>query len=197
MKNLIIFAAAFTSVVLSQPSAQATSITQRSFSDVTQGSELVFEGTVVGIRTEGEYKNIRTLVSFEIIDILKGSYPGDEITLSFLGGKSRGKTMKVGSMKYPKMGEHGVYFVRQLEGSHVHPLKGWSQGHYIVRHDGQKNIVQTTNGKIVTAVSTEKSKSSDNAFTLSKGVASGIETGPQNGEAISLSSFKDKIQSIK
>jgi hypothetical protein len=38
-------------------------------------------------------------------------------------------------MQIPELGEHGFYFVERLQAPMVHPLVGWSQGHFLIEND--------------------------------------------------------------
>jgi hypothetical protein len=55
--------------------------------------------------------------------------------LRFLGGTVGNKTMAICDMKFPQPGERGIYFVASLERMQVHPLYGWSQGHFLLWPD--------------------------------------------------------------
>jgi hypothetical protein len=114
----------------------ASSVREVSLNEMLQQSQFVFEGTVTAIEArENSQKRIHTFVTFEIKDIIKGKYPSNIITLSFLGGTVGDVTMAVSDMRLPQIGEHGIYFVESLERLQVHPLYGWSQGHFIVERD--------------------------------------------------------------
>lgn len=132
----------------------ASSVLEVSLNEMLQQSQFVFEGTVTAIEAkENSQKRIHTYVTFEIKDIIKGKYHSNTITLSFLGGTVGDVTMAVSGMKFPQMGEHGIYFVESLERVQVHPLYGWSQGHFIVERDvtGSERIM--TNRRLpITAV---------------------------------------------
>ena len=132
----------------------ASSVLEVSLNEMLQQSQFVFEGTVTAIEAkENSQKRIHTYVTYEIKDIIKGKYHSNTITLSFLGGTVGDVTMAVSGMKFPQMGEHGIYFVESLERVQVHPLYGWSQGHFIVERDvtGSERIM--TNRRLpITAV---------------------------------------------
>jgi len=114
----------------------ASSVREVSMDEMLQQSQLVFEGTVTAVKgRENSQKRIHTYVTFEVKDTIKGDYPGDTLTLRFLGGTVGDVTMKVSDMRLPQEGEHGIYFVESLERFQVNPLYGWSQGHFIVEYD--------------------------------------------------------------
>lgn len=133
---------------------KASSVREVSLNEMLQQSQFIFEGTVTAIEArENSQKRIHTYVTFEIKDIIKGEYLGNIITLSFLGGTVGDVTMAVSDMRLPQEGEHGIYFVESLERLQVHPLYGWSQGHFIVERDvtGSERIM--TNRRLpITAV---------------------------------------------
>jgi len=115
----------------------ATSIREVSMDEMLQQSQFIFEGTVTAIEArQNSQKRIHTYVTLEITDIIEGEYPGNIITLRFLGGTVNDVTMVVSDMRLPQEGEHGIYFVESLERFQVNPLYGWSQGHFIVERDG-------------------------------------------------------------
>ncbi len=112
------------------------SVREVSLNEMLQQSQFVFEGTVTAIEArETSRKRIHTYVTFEIMDIIKGEYQSNIITLRFLGGTVGDVTMAVSDMRLPQEGEHGIYFVESLERLQVNPLYGWSQGHFIVERD--------------------------------------------------------------
>ena len=115
----------------------AASVRHVTLDEMLQQCQFVFEGKVLALEArENSQKRIHTYVTFEILDVIKGEYPGDTLTLSFLGGTVGDVTMGVSDMKVPQVGERGIYFVESLERSQVHPLYGWSQGHFLVQPDG-------------------------------------------------------------
>lgn len=160
----------------------AASVRQVTMDEMLQQCQFVFEGTVLTLEAkENSQKRIHTYVTFEIQDIIKGEYSSSTITLSFLGGTVGDVTMGVSDMKVPQVGERGIYFVESLERSQVHPLYGWSQGHFLVQSDDTGiDRVMTSNEQPVTEVmkdmSLEQMSSSQEETTplLSKGAAKGV-----------------------
>ena len=94
---------------------------------------------------------IASTVTIAIEEVLKGSWSADRIDLQYLGGSHDGRSMSVGEMEIPAVGEHGIYFIRDPRRQFVHPLKGWEQGHFIVVKDGPhgEETVRAGNGKAV------------------------------------------------
>ncbi|MEX0739221.1 MAG: hypothetical protein WD071_07760 [Pseudohongiella sp.] len=122
------------------PVLTATTVAQLSFDDVVATAELVFEGRVLAVEArETGPRSIHTFVEFEVLDVLKGEYTDATIELSYLGGRVGNRQLEVSEMQVPAAGETGVYFVESLSAGQLHPLVGWSQGHYL--------IVQDSNGR--------------------------------------------------
>ena len=125
-----------TLLIVSVSDGGASSVREVSLDEMLQQSQFVFEGKVLtSVATEDSPKRIYTYVTFEIVEIIKGEYPDNIITLRFLGGTAGELTMTISDMLVPQIGEHGLYFVESLERLQVHPLYGWSQGHLIVERD--------------------------------------------------------------
>jgi len=153
-------------------SAHATSIMQRSLDDMILGSELIFEGRVAHVETNGHGRQIHTRITFEILDIIKGRWDHRSITLNFLGGSINGNALKIDGMQYPQITEKGIYFVESLEQRQVHPLFGWSQGHFVTFRDELGiEYVMTANKKPVVALDFASKR---RKARLSQGVADGI-----------------------
>jgi hypothetical protein len=180
----------------------AASVRQVTIDKMLQQCQFVFEGTVLTLEAEeNSQKRIHTYVTFEIQDIIKGEYSSSTITLSFLGGTVGDVTMGVSDMKVPQVGEHGIYFVESLDRSQVHPLYGWSQGHFIVEtNDTGANRIMTSRKKPVIRLefaipikqeTSEKSVSQ----TLSNGVAYGITIGQEKKDTrgLTLVEFKKAL----
>lgn len=147
----------------------ASSVREVSLNEMIQKSQFVFEGTVTAIEArENSKKRIHTYVTFEINEIIKGEYPLKIITLRFVGGTVGAVTMAVSDMRLPQEGERGIYFVESLERLQVHPLYGWSQGHFIVERDATGIERIMTNRRLpITAI---MDKAQDEQQALSQGV---------------------------
>jgi len=175
--------------IISISYGQAASVRQVTMDEMLRQCQFVFEGKVLALETkENSQKSIHTYVTFEIQDIIKGKYSNDTITLSFLGGTVGDVTMGVSDMKVPKMGERGIYFVESLGRSQVHPLYGWSQGHFLVQSDGTgMDRVRTSNEQPVTEVMKDMSvepmnPNQDSVSLLSNGVARGVRFALQDND---------------
>lgn len=117
--------------------AFASTVRDVDFDEAVSRSELVFEGTVVS-RRESISPNTGqpfTYFTFQIREVIKGSYAESTITLGYMGGTKNGYVLSVTDMRMPEVGEHGIYFVESLSRQQVHPLYGWQQWHLIVYRD--------------------------------------------------------------
>lgn len=177
---------------LTAPVLNASTIVQKSFEQVSESAELVFEGRVSGLWTESEGKKIYTWVEFEILDVVKGSYGTDQISLRYLGGSSGERSMKVDRMRQPEIGEQGIYFVNDITKKYVHPLVGWGQGHFLLKpvKAGGPLKVHDSRGRPVSGITSTTNKI--RMFNATK--ASGVELVKGEQEAMSLDVFKQQIR---
>ncbi len=174
---------------------QATAIRQVNLDEMLRQSELVFDGVVKNIQVkENEYGRLTTHVTFKVLDVLKGNPGGKTITLVFAGGSKDGKTLKVGEMDYPDLGERGIYFVESLQRRLVNPLYGWSQGRFLVLEDEDGIPRVYTAKKYPVTGLTASSKPSSRQ--LSRGVAQGVQSSkqPLKKKALLLEQFKRQLQ---
>jgi hypothetical protein len=74
---------------------KATTIIELSFEQVCQGSELIFEGRVVSKETRPSPTDGKpfTYFTFQVIDVIKGSYNGSTIEIGYMGGEVGGSTL--------------------------------------------------------------------------------------------------------
>ncbi len=182
---------------------QAASVRQVTMDEMLQQCQFVFEGTVLTIESkENSQKRIHTYVTFEIHEIIKGEYPNDTIVLSFLGGTVGEVTMAVSDMRFPEMGERGIYFVESLERSQVHPFYGWSQGHFLVETDDTGIDRITTNRRMsVTALNFDVPSSplvvrQQKSLVLSEGIVKDLAVGPKGGttSGMTVDAFKNVLR---
>jgi hypothetical protein len=183
--------------------AGATSVRQLSLEELVQGAELVFDGRVVDIATHslgassaGQGGLVYTTVTFEILDLVKGEYAQPTLTLSFLGGSAGGRSLVIEEMRLPASGERGIYFVETLARRQVHPLYGWSQGHFLVVSDpalGER--VMTADSQTITGVEPAPAKQ-PNKF--SKGVVKGLvlESAAALSQAMTPEQFKRTLRDM-
>lgn len=155
----------------------ASSIAKVSVSEVANNSTLIFEGRVSASRAVQKpgSRVIHTLITFEVLDVLKGDYQDSSIELSFLGGSKGDVTMRVTDLHRPGQGERGIYFVENPSRPQVNPLYGWDQGHYLMKYQPKlgRMVMETRSGKAIYAV---ESKAVVGVSALSSGVAEGIST---------------------
>ena len=176
----------------------ASSIKSISVSEVANNSALIFEGRVTASRVVQQpgSRAIHTLITFEVLDVLKGEYADPGIELSFLGGSMGEVTMHVTDLNRPKVGERGIYFVENPTRSQVNPFYGWDQGHYKLKYQpdlGQMSVV-TQGGKAIYHV---ESKAATGVSALSHGVARGISTSADAADKpLTPAEFKQQIMGI-
>jgi len=97
-------------------------------------------------------------------------------------------------MRPPQPGETGVYFVESLVRRQIHPLLGWTQGHFLVESstDGIEHMT-TVGHKPVVALD-------DQAAAGSSAVAEGAPLGAtvaektQDSHGLSYPAFREKIE---
>lgn len=115
---------------------QATTVLQLSFPEVVDNAELIFEGQVSNVESvQTGPRSIHTKVTFDVITVIKGDYFQSNISLQFLGGEVDGRRLVVQGMQVPELGETGIFFVESLHEPLIHPLVGWSQGHFLLEAD--------------------------------------------------------------
>jgi hypothetical protein len=192
------------------PYGHASSVRQVTMDEMLQQCQFVFEGKVLALEAKQNHqKRIHTYVTFEIHDVIKGNYPGNTITLSFLGGTIGDLTMVVGDMKVPRVGERGIYFVESLERSQVHPLYGWSQGHFLVKSDetGTDRVMTNSEQPVIKimkdAPADQMSSNQETLPPLSNGVAKGVSFALENNDDKGLTAeefkkiLREKIESAQ
>ncbi len=177
----------------------ATAIQQMGLSEVLNGSELVFEGRVVGaeVRPGPDQRQIYTYVTFQVMDVIKGKAPGDTVQLAFTGGSLGDLTLHVSDMHIPSIGERGFYFVESLQRPQTNPFYGWDQGHYVVRADpvdGQEKVY--TRG--LHAVTAFSSQAPARPQGLSRGYALGLSVRRDQAStgALSVEEFKQGLRDL-
>ena len=185
-------------IMLTSNAAVASVVRAVTVADLVSQSALIFEGEVTGIKTHSNGANsmIHTLVTFQVAKVISGTLQNNPLVLSYMGGELDGKVLMVGGMTIPTVGEEGLFFVEQLGRTQVHPLTGWSQGHFLIRKDSTgKKRVFAANGLGVTALTQGKK---DVAFKMSKGIAIGVKTvsGDDLDSVLSLKDFNTRLKNI-
>jgi len=179
--------------------ARGSSVRSVTVAEMLAHCELVFEGYVVGRRPYQDTITgmIHTNVIFEVLDVLKGRYSKQSIALSFLGGTVGDATLALGDMQIPEQGEKGIYFVESLRRRQVHPLYGWSQGHFLVVTDGRGvERVLTESRRPVAAMS---AKPQQKSRRFSSGIARGVTVleGDQRSGAMTITNFKKHLSAMQ
>jgi len=150
-------------------------------------------------RLESPDGRIATYVRVVVLDRIKGPEVGAELELRFAGGTAAGYTLAIADMVLPAVGETGIYFVESLVERQVHPLVGWSQGHFLERIDGQTGqpAVFTPAGRAVRGISAGPSGVQLRQVLPGTGTARGILVEDETSAsrpAMSVTAFKDEIR---
>ena len=133
-------------VVLLSGSAYATNVREVGLAEAVMESELVFEGVAISTHSNisPDTGQPFTYFTFQILEVIKGTYSQPTITLGYLGGTKNGYVLNVADMILPKIGERGIYFVESLSRQQVHPLYGWQQWHLLIfldKNDGMEKVM--------------------------------------------------------
>jgi len=141
---------------LALPATRATTVIPPTFDELVSRAEMIFEGTVTGIRSEwtgeGSNRHIVTFVTFKIEDSIKGG-GGSEYTIRMFGGTVDGQTMEVTDAPRFKVGDRDILFVEH-NGTQFIPLVGIMHGRFHVQRDatGANEKVAKDNGATVADV---------------------------------------------
>jgi hypothetical protein len=180
-------------------SASASSVRQVSLNEMTAVCEFIFEGRVTGqqVKTGTEAGDIRTVVTFEVLDVIKGEAVGDTVELQFLGGTFGDRALKVTDMHLPQIGEKGIYFVESLERQYVNPICAWDQGHFLIERDVQNDteIVKTRARQPIYGIEATRSVQGRG---LSQGVAAGVRLRQQvaDEKPVDVEDFKWHLRTL-
>jgi hypothetical protein len=175
----------------------AVTILQMTLAQALSGSELVFEGRVIGqqVHPSPDQSLIYTYVTFQVMDVIKGQAPGDTVQLAFTGGTLGDLTLRIPDMHVPEVGERGIYFVESLSRQQANPLFGWDQGHYVVRVDpaDKAQKVYTRGRRPVTGFASEAAAQTQE---LSSGHVLGLSVGQDEAStgAMTLEEFKQGLR---
>ena len=122
---------------LISPPTWATTVIEKSLTDLVQEADTIVVGTVSAIEAEWDAASETpfTYVTFTDLDILKGEADQTELTLRFLGGpRPDGTILQIASVPQFAIGERNVLFVTGNDHYAV-PLVGLWQGVYRVVFD--------------------------------------------------------------
>lgn len=113
----------------------ATTVLEKSFSDLVQEADTIVVGTVTAIESGGQAPP-RTLITFTDLDVLKGD-PQEELTVDVLGGPAPdGMRLHIAGVPEFHLGDRMVIFVVGNETQAV-PFVGMWQGVYRVVRDAE------------------------------------------------------------
>jgi hypothetical protein len=198
---LALLAALVAAVLAPAGAARASSVRALDLRELLAGSELVFEGRVLSREAVAEpgSRVIHTVVRFAVSQVLKGASQAPVVELRFLGGSAGGRTLAVSDLYLPEPGETGVYFVERATGQ-VHPLSGWSQGHFVVRRDatGRERVLSRSGVPITALRAAAAGERAREARDLAPEAALGVtlEPGAPLEAAIELESFEALLRQL-
>jgi hypothetical protein len=157
--------------------ASATTLERKSLSDLAKGSELIVDGTVAARSVEAlaNGQGARTCFMFKIAEVIAGSHPGKTLRLCFFGGEINGRGFAVSGMRYPDVGERGIYLIESTHEAMLNPLIGWNQGRFLVVKDSATGAfkVTTADGQRISGLSVEAARPTpDNGEIVSPAGAS-------------------------
>lgn len=180
--------------------AVASSYRQLTISEVIDNSALIIEGQVEGVRYEvpAGSKQVYTLVTIKILDLLKGTYLDKYIELRYPGGVLNGDVEYVADMQIPKVGEHSIFFVKSLTEHFVHPLTGWSQGEIKIVRDliGGQQVYSAQGAPIKAIRAVHPSLNVKSNATTTPDVALGVVTAAPGGTGLSLEDAKQQLRQL-
>ncbi|MFL6584845.1 MAG: hypothetical protein ACJ8KU_10055 [Chthoniobacterales bacterium] len=115
----------------------ATTVIPPTFDQLLSQAELIFQGTVTNVESrwegEGANRHIQSYVTLKVDDKIKGA-PGNNYTISMLGGTVGDETMEVTDAPRFKVGDRDFLFVEH-NGSQFIPLVGIMHGRFRLQHD--------------------------------------------------------------
>ena len=129
---------------------------------------------------------------------MKGPNVGAEFEVRFSGGKMDGLILSYSDMRLPEIGEVGVYFVESLTKNQIHPLVGWSQGHFLEIIDSQGVArVHTAQKKPVISIKDDLKYTRQRQLVRGTDSALNVEVAPSSKpstkQALNVLDFKKQI----
>jgi hypothetical protein len=140
-------------LALALPALRATTVIPPTFDQLVTDADVIFEGTVTGLRSEwtgeGADRHIVTYVTFRVEDAIKGAV-GTEYTIRMFGGTVDGHTIEVTDAPRFKVDDRDILFVTH-NGTQFIPLVGIMHGRFHVQRDenGTTEKVAKDNGATV------------------------------------------------
>ena len=135
----------------------ATTVIPPTFDELVDRAEIIFEGRVTAIESrwvvKDENRAIKTLVTFEVLEALKGEIDAT-YTLEVLGGTVGDVTLTVEGAPIFAMGDRNLLFVTN-NGTQFVPLVGIMHGSYRFKKDPStnKDVVLKHDGELLREVS--------------------------------------------
>jgi hypothetical protein len=132
--------------------AKATTVIPPTFDQLVNTAQYVFVGEVIDVRaawrTSGGRPVIKTVVTFRVEDVWKGS-ASPTTQLEFLGGTIDGVTLTVHGVPAFRIGQRQVLFVENGAIPMVSPLVGLMHGRMQVERDPATGVerVRTYDGR--------------------------------------------------
>ena len=167
----------------------ATTVLRLDVDELVARSALVIAGEVV--ETHAAWNESRTLiethVTLRVEEVLKGKHTAPRLTLKFAGGALGDRAFQIATMVYPEMGERGVFFVEDPATPLIHPLVGWSQGHFLFARDaaGAEHVL-TEDRRPVRALTRARrtARAASGEVEFSHGVARGVDADGPRGDVV-------------
>lgn len=186
--------------------ASATTLERKSLSDLAKGSELIVDGTVTSRSVEAlaNGQGARTCFTFKIAEVVAGAHPDKNLRLCFFGGMVNGLGFGVSGMRYPDVGEHGIYLIESTREAMLNPLIGWDQGRFLVAKDPASGIakVTTADGQRITGLTDAAARPTDAVAGIvspSGASAAGVASDekPELAGAMSRDDFVARLRSYR
>ena len=176
----------------------ASSYRQLTVDELITHSELIFEGKVTNLsyKIPTDRDQIYTFVTFEIKELLKGTYGQSTLELRYPGGQMGNQIDAVEDMVIPQPGQEGVYFVRSLTEHFIHPLTGWAQGQMLIVNQAGNRRLVSVEGNAIYSLTGPIARTKTEAPELNADVALGVVTGQQIEQALSVQAFKNQLKSL-
>lgn len=187
-------------LLLTAPVSSALSVRQFGIESILNNSAIVAEGRVTNIEVTRHPTSpsiLRTYVTMELLDVIKGGSQPRTITFSILGGKIDNYTFGVAGYRMPALGESGVYFLIDPAVNYAQPFYGWGQGRFqIAKNENGASYVTTYSGKPVYGL--RSGGEVGDKLVISKGVAAGVRTKAlKSSEApMSVQAFKRALRGM-
>lgn len=131
--------------------AQATTLPYKNFNDLVREANGIVEGTVEDITARRtDQGDIYTYITLSNLQLHKGSYDGDRLTLVQEGGLVEGRGIHVHGSPSFREGERVIAFV-EGNGQRIVPLVGWEQGLFrvvTIPETGERLIADSAGNRV-------------------------------------------------